>query len=136
MSTCTQESSITFTQEALNELVSLRAQMGEEAAGKSLRLFVQKGGCSGFEYGMGFDAADPRDVVIELGQGEQAIVDPQSLNFLKGAKIHFTDGLEGRGFEIINPNAERTCGCGKSFTPECDEAPEAESACQMGDCKS
>lgn len=89
-------------------------QSGQAAQGRLLRLFVESGGCSGFQYGMSFD--DPRqdDASFE-SEGVSLVVDPESLKHLDGVSIDFDDGLHGRGFEIRNPNAKSTCGCGKSF---------------------
>ena len=85
-----------------------------EAPGKRLRVFVESGGCSGFQYGMSFDEAKPDDAVIE-SEGVAMLLDPASLAYLDGSQIDFDDGLHGKGFEIKNPNAQSTCGCGKSF---------------------
>lgn len=81
---------------------------------KKLRVFVEGGGCSGFQYGMSFDLPKPDDQVLDT-EGVQLLVDPTSLAYLAGTSIDFDDGLQGKGFEIRNPNAQSTCGCGKSF---------------------
>lgn len=81
---------------------------------KRLRVFVESGGCSGFQYGMSFDEAKADDNELE-SEGVQFLMDPASLAYLDGANIDFDDGLHGKGFEIKNPNAQSTCGCGKSF---------------------
>ena len=83
-------------------------------AQKKLRVFVEGGGCSGFQYGMSFDLPKPGDQTFET-EGVQVLVDPTSLAYLTGTSIDFDDGLQGKGFEIRNPNAQSTCGCGKSF---------------------
>lgn len=83
-------------------------------AAKQLRVFVETGGCSGFEYGMSLDRPKADDRVFEC-EGVQVLVDPASLAYLHGCSIDFDDGLHGKGFEIKNPNAQSTCGCGKSF---------------------
>ncbi len=82
---------------------------------KTLRVFVESGGCSGFQYGMSFDAPKPDDVQLE-SEGVPMLLDPASLAYLDGSTIDFDDGLHGKGFEIKNPNATSTCGCGKSFS--------------------
>lgn len=82
---------------------------------KRLRVLVDSGGCSGFQYGMSFDEAKPGDASFE-SEGVTLIVDPTSLAYLQGVLIDFDDGLHGKGFEIKNPNAQSTCGCGKSFS--------------------
>ena len=81
---------------------------------KKLRVFVETGGCSGFQYGMSLDLpkADDKEIVSE---GVAVLLDPTSLAYLQGSSVDFDDGLHGKGFEIKNPNAESTCGCGKSF---------------------
>ncbi len=81
---------------------------------KQLRVFVESGGCSGFEYGMSFDLPKETDQVFE-SEGVRILVDPTSLAYLNGTSIDFDDGLQGKGFELKNPNAQSTCGCGKSF---------------------
>jgi iron-sulfur cluster assembly protein/iron-sulfur cluster insertion protein len=82
---------------------------------KRLRVLVETGGCSGFQYGMSFDAPKPDDALIE-SEGVPMIIDPASLAYLQGTSIDFDDGLHGKGFELKNPNAQSTCGCGKSFS--------------------
>ncbi len=91
------------------------SSMSEEAdEGKVLRIFIEAGGCSGFEYGMTFDFPKDTDKLGECG-GVAYAVDADSLDYLSGSTVHFDDGLTGKGFEINNPNAQSTCGCGKSF---------------------
>jgi len=83
--------------------------------GYGLRVGLKGGGCSGFTYTLGFDAA-PRDAdtVVELN-GVKLFVDGKSLFYLSGTELDFTDGLNGKGFVFNNPNAAKTCGCGDSF---------------------
>ncbi len=85
-----------------------------QAPGKKLRVLVESGGCSGLQYGMSFDDPKPDDVVHE-SEGLEILLDPASQAYLDGSEIDFDDGLQGKGFEIKNPNAQSTCGCGKSF---------------------
>ena len=84
----------------------------------SLRVAVRPGGCSGYSYEMFFDsekAAD--DIETTYGDGAvRVVVDPASAQFLEGASLDYKDGLQGAGFAIDNPNAQRTCGCGQSFS--------------------
>jgi iron-sulfur cluster assembly accessory protein len=103
---------ISLTNRAARQVESMRAAQGD--AQKQLRVFVESGGCSGFEYGMSFDVAKADDSVFE-SEGVRVLVDPTSLAYLNGCNIDFDDGLHGKGFEIKNPNAQSTCGCGKSF---------------------
>lgn len=82
---------------------------------KCLRVFVESGGCSGFQYGMSFDEPKADDTQFE-SEGVKIVMDPTSLAYLNGSVVDFDDGLHGKGFEIKNPNAQSTCGCGKSFS--------------------
>ena len=81
---------------------------------KRLRLLVESGGCSGFQYGMSFDELKAGDAEFQ-SEGLPIVLDPASLAYLNGSTVDFDDGLHGKGFEIKNPNAQSTCGCGKSF---------------------
>ena len=81
-----------------------------------LRVFVQGGGCSGFQYGFTFDdQVNDGDMTIEK-QGVGLVVDPMSLQYLVGGSVDYTEGLEGSRFIVSNPNATSTCGCGSSFS--------------------
>ncbi len=91
----------------------MQAEQG--AADKLLRVLVESGGCSGFQYGMSFDAPKSDDERCE-SEGVKIVLDPTSAAYLAGTSIDFDDGLQGKGFEIRNPNAQSTCGCGKSFS--------------------
>jgi iron-sulfur cluster assembly accessory protein len=79
-----------------------------------LRIFVEKGGCAGMQYGMKLDSPIEGDEITER-DGMQIYIDRQSMTFLKGSTIDYTDSLTGTGFRIVNPNAQRSCGCGTSF---------------------
>lgn len=103
---------IMLTENAARQITTMRDQLEDKS--KLLRIFVEPGGCSGFEYGMSFDDAKDDDTQME-SEGVAFVVDPASLTYLDGCKVDFDDGLTGKGFEIINPNASSTCGCGKSF---------------------
>jgi iron-sulfur cluster assembly accessory protein len=90
----------------------------EQKTGAALRVFVQGGGCSGFQYGLMIEeggASPDSDTVIE-SHGVKLFVDPISARYLKGAEVDFIDNLSGGGFTIRNPNAKSTCGCGSSFS--------------------
>ena len=105
----------------------IRELMAEDPEGETsvLRVAIQGGGCSGFQYGLGFDAGPVEgDEVMEL-EGVQVVVDPYSAPYLKGATIDFLTGLQESGFKIDNPNAAASCGCGHSFTVA-DDAPEGD----------
>lgn len=103
---------ITLTDSAAAQIRKMQAEKAEE--GQRLRIFVEPGGCSGFEYGMSFDAVKADDSELE-DNGVPFLVDATSLDYLKGCVVDFDDGLTGKGFEIKNPNATSTCGCGRSF---------------------
>jgi len=93
----------------------IRIMRGAAPAGPPhLRVSVETGGCSGRQYGMAFDEPKPGDHEL-VSEGVALVVDPASLALLDGMSIDFDDGLQGKGFEITNPNAHSTCGCGKSF---------------------
>ena len=99
--------------------------MAEEADGESLvlRLAIQGGGCSGFQYGLGFDSgAAEGDLELEL-EGVRVVVDPFSAPYLQGATVDFLNTIEEAGFKIDNPNAAASCGCGHSFTVAEGEEP-------------
>ena len=91
------------------------SEIGAGADGKALRVAVEGGGCSGFQYNIDLDQPKEDDVVLE-GQGEKVVVDVVSLPFLTGATIDFTEELIGARFVIDNPNATASCGCGTSFS--------------------
>jgi iron-sulfur cluster insertion protein len=99
--------------EKIGELLS-----EEQKAGAALRVFVQGGGCSGFQYGLMIeeDAATPDVDTIIQSNGVTLFVDPISARYLKGAEVDFVDNMAGGGFTIRNPNAKTTCGCGSSFS--------------------
>jgi len=104
---------ISLTESAANKIRSLQQENGVE--NEYMRLSVEPGGCSGMEYAMSFASRNDEDEVIE-SHGVQVIVDAVSLTYLEGTEVHFDDGLHGKGFEIRNPNAQNTCGCGRSFS--------------------
>lgn len=81
-----------------------------------LRVFVTGGGCSGFQYGFTFDELVADDDTAVEKNGVTLLVDPLSFQYLDGARVDYTEGLEGSRFVIENPNAETTCGCGSSFS--------------------
>ncbi|PCJ06115.1 MAG: iron-sulfur cluster assembly accessory protein [Rhodobacteraceae bacterium] len=91
------------------------AEIGAAGHGQALRVAVEGGGCSGFQYEIALDSAKDDDLVL-TGQGEQVVVDAVSLPFLENAVIDFTEELIGARFTIENPNATSSCGCGTSFS--------------------
>ena len=107
---------ITVTPAAATKISELLAEENKQQA--ALRVFVQGGGCSGFQYGLMIDEGEGQggmDSVIE-SNGVRLLVDPISARYLKGAEVDFVDNITGGGFTIKNPNAKSTCGCGSSFT--------------------
>jgi iron-sulfur cluster assembly accessory protein len=107
---------INVTEAAAGKITELLAE--EDKVGAGLRVFVQGGGCSGFQYGLMIEdgQADPEsDQVFEVN-GVRLLVDPISLQYLRGAEVDFVDNNMGGGFTIKNPNAKSTCGCGSSFS--------------------
>lgn len=108
------ERRITVTDSAARRIAVLTEQ--EEAEGTFLRIAVSGGGCSGFQYGLSFDdQRNPDDFVFEQG-GVAVIVDDTSLDLLNGAEVDFVEDLMGASFQIKNPNAASSCGCGNSFS--------------------
>ena len=103
---------VSVTENAAAEVKSLLAL--PENAGRTLRIFVEQGGCSGMQYGMVFDEKRDGDLVSEL-HGVGVLVDPVSAQYLRGTVVDFSNALTGGGFKISNPNAKQSCGCGKSF---------------------
>jgi len=104
---------INVTQNAARELRNLLDSQ-KQSAGKGLRVQITKGGCSGLNYEMTLDEKKTGDEVIER-DGVEFFIDSESGEYLRGATLDFRGGLTGTGFQIVNPNANRTCGCGTSF---------------------
>lgn len=100
------------TDSAIQQLQTLVRE--QEDATKGLRIFVEKGGCAGMQYGMTLDHPQEGDTLVEK-EGVKVMIDPQSLEFLRGVTVDYADDLAGAGFRIRNPNAARSCGCGTSF---------------------
>lgn len=105
---------LSFTDSAALKVQELIREEDNDAL--MLRVFVQGGGCSGFQYGFTFDEnLQEGDTVVE-NQGVKLLIDPMSLQYMTGAEIDYTEGLDGAQFVIRNPNATTTCGCGSSFS--------------------
>ncbi|WP_029935387.1 iron-sulfur cluster insertion protein ErpA [Sphingomonas sp. UNC305MFCol5.2] len=112
MATITQPD-IALTPAAAARVAAIAAKQSKPAI---LRLSVEGGGCSGFQYKFGFaDAVEADDTVAELG-GVQLVVDSVSLDLVRGAQVDFVDSLGGAHFNVTNPNAASGCGCGTSFS--------------------
>ena len=115
---------ISLTEQAASKIKQLMAQEPDGDA-EVLRVAIQGGGCSGFQYGLGFDRGS-QEGDLELAQhGVTVVVDPFSAPYLRGATIDFVDGIHESGFKIENPNAVSSCGCGHSFQVE-DEGEDAD----------
>jgi iron-sulfur cluster assembly accessory protein len=114
--------------------VKIKGLIAEEPEGEAtvLRIAVQGGGCSGFEYALGFDqAAQEGDYELET-HGVKVVVDPFSAPYLRGAEIDYLETIQESGFKISNPNATSACGCGHSFQVAEGEAPEDAPPCGSG----
>ena len=106
---------VTLTEGAASKVAQL---LSEEEGGETLalRVAVKPGGCSGYSYEMFFDSEMAGDDIVREFGGVKVAVDPASAELLTGATLDYSDGLQGAGFHITNPNATRTCGCGSSFS--------------------
>ena len=105
---------LNFTDSAANKVKELIAEEGN--AELKLRVFVTGGGCSGFQYGFTFDEVQNDDDTVMVKNGVTLLIDSMSMQYMMGAEIDYTEGLEGAQFVIRNPNAVSTCGCGSSFS--------------------
>lgn len=105
---------IKVSDNAKNEVHRLKAQnnLGEEAF---IRVGVKGGGCSGLMYDLDFDSQMREEDKIFEDNGVKVVVDKKSFLYLAGTELDFSGGLNGKGFQFVNPNASRTCGCGESF---------------------
>jgi iron-sulfur cluster insertion protein len=108
------ESPVDFSESAANKVKALIEEEGNDAL--MLRVFVTGGGCSGFQYGFTFDENSQEGDTRVEEHGVTLVIDPMSFQYLSGAEIDYTEGLEGAQFVIRNPNATTTCGCGSSFS--------------------
>jgi iron-sulfur cluster assembly accessory protein len=106
------ETSLTISANAARQLHRVLA----DEAGAALRITVEGGGCSGFQYKFDVDRGRADDDFVAVRDGATVVVDPVSLEMLKGAELDFVDDLMGRAFKIKNPNATASCGCGVSFS--------------------
>lgn len=111
--TQSEEQVVQLTENAASQVKEMLAQ-DPEGVGKGLRLYIEKGGCSGFSYGMVFDERREGDFSAEFN-GVPVLVDNVSAEYLRGCVVDYSDALTGGGFKITNPQAKSSCGCGKSF---------------------
>lgn len=105
---------LVFTDNAANKVKELILEEGNPEL--KLRVFVSGGGCSGFQYGFTFDEVASEDDTAMEKNGVTLLIDPMSFQYLAGAEIDYSEGLQGAQFVIKNPNATSTCGCGSSFS--------------------
>ena len=103
-----------FTPAAAAKVRELVSEEGNDAL--KLRVYIQGGGCSGFQYGFEFDETQGEDDLAIVTDDVTLLVDPLSLQYLMGAEVDYAESLHGAQFVIRNPNAKTTCGCGSSFT--------------------
>jgi iron-sulfur cluster assembly accessory protein len=123
------ETLIALTPVAAAKVRELLAEEGDETL--VLRVAIQGGGCSGFQYGLGFDTVAEGDVQLEF-EGVPVVVDPFSAPYLRGTTIDFLNSIEESGFKIDNPNATASCGCGHSFTVAEGEEPGDDASAAAG----
>ncbi|MGH8113549.1 MAG: iron-sulfur cluster insertion protein ErpA [Rhodanobacteraceae bacterium] len=114
MSTIVPEPALKISPAALMRVRDLIREEGNPAL--KLRVFIEGGGCSGFQYGFSFDADRSEDDIVLDHDGIELLVDPLSMQYLEGAEVDYVEELSGAQFVIHNPNAKTTCGCGSSFT--------------------
>jgi iron-sulfur cluster assembly protein len=108
---------VTVTENVKTHILKLMNDSGLETTTHFLRVGVKGGGCSGLSYVMDFDdKKDVTDEVVTLSDDLRIVIDRKSLLYLFGTELNYSDGLNGKGFEWVNPNASRTCGCGESFS--------------------
>ena len=105
---------VQVTDKAKERLIELKKEEGHPES-YNLRVSVKGGGCSGLMYDLGFDGEMKDGDKVFEDKGIKILVDKKSLLYLLGTTLDFSDGLNGKGFQFINPNASRTCGCGESF---------------------
>jgi iron-sulfur cluster assembly protein len=106
---------IIVTDKAKDRILELKQEEGRKE-NENIRVSVKGGGCSGLMYDLGFDSNILDTDHIFEDKGVKIIVDRKSLLYLAGTTLEFSDGLNGKGFQFVNPNASRTCGCGESFS--------------------
>lgn len=109
----TGDASLVFTNAAAAKVSDLIKEEGNEDL--MLRVYIQGGGCSGFQYGFTFDEQVQDGDTEVVTDGVKLLIDPMSIQYLTGAEIDYSEGLQGAQFVIRNPNATTTCGCGSSF---------------------
>jgi iron-sulfur cluster assembly protein len=112
---------ITLTPGAAAELSRIQQQQSSPTVG--LRLAIERGGCAGLQYAMRICEAESGDAIVQHPSGARLYVAADSVDFLRGSEIDYSDSLSDAGFKISNPNAARSCGCGTSFEPTSEISP-------------
>lgn len=105
---------VTVTDKAKDKIIALREEEGK-SRDNHIRVGVEGGGCSGLMYNLEFDSEKKVGDMEFEDKGIKIVVDKKSILYLAGTILDFSDGLNGKGFQFVNPNASRTCGCGESF---------------------
>ncbi len=108
------ETSVIFTQNAAKRVAKLIEE--EAKPNLKLRIYIQGGGCSGFQYGFKFDEESIDGDIEVVTDNVSLLIDPMSMQYLEGAEVDYVESLQGAQFVVNNPNASTTCGCGSSFT--------------------
>ena len=110
----TEQTDIMLLPNAAQRVAQIAEKLGQNAV---LRLSVEGGGCSGFQYRFGLaDGIDDDDIMVDGEAGAKLVVDPMSLDLVRGSAIDFVESLGGKAFQVTNPNAQAGCGCGSSFS--------------------
>ncbi|NIS82816.1 MAG: iron-sulfur cluster insertion protein ErpA [Anaerolineales bacterium] len=114
------QSDVNLTEAAIRRVQRLMEE--RDVSGHALRVFVSGGGCSGLQYGMALES-EPRENDLQFSFNDvNVVIDPMSMGYLAGSTIDYTDDIMGGGFQIDNPNALASCGCGNSFRTEKGQA--------------
>ncbi len=111
----TSDNPVRVTEDAAEQALSLIENEGYDTDEAGLRLFVQQGGCAGLSYGLRFDIEPEEDDAVTEHKGLRVFIDPASQKYINGSVLDFEGGLQGKGFNVENPNVESECGCGESF---------------------
>ena len=107
---------VTLEPKALEHVIELMKEGGLTPDTHNLRVGIKGGGCSGLSYDLSFDNTQESTDTLAEDKGVKILIDRKSLLYLIGTELDFSDGLNGKGFQFVNPNASRTCGCGESFS--------------------
>ena len=107
---------VELSQTAQDHIRTFSTEHRDEISGKFFRIYVEGGGCSGFQYGFTFDELKEGDEKIALPNGMTILIDAMSINYLSGSTVDYVDDFRGAGFLVKNPQATSTCGCGQSFS--------------------